>query len=272
MSIVAISRGTFSGGETLAKRVADRLGYQCVSREANLEEAAKQYDVPVEELGIAMEKPPSFWERMLGYRAAYLTYVRAALCEQARAGKLVYHGHLGQFLLPGVSHVIAVRVIADLEFRVRAAMRQQGLTVEGARAYIAKVDKERREWTRFLFGVDWDAAHHYDLVVNLGRMSMETACETVARLTERPEFQPTVASRKAVDDLALQARVSAALAKDFRTAEAGFEVAADDGVVIITGTTRWSEINHWAPEVARRVSGVKEVRSEIVFVPNFPAG
>jgi len=272
MSIIAISRGTFSGGEGLAKRVADRLGYQCVSREANLEEAAKQYDIPVEELGVAMERPPSFWERMIGYRAAYLTYIRAALCEQARAGHLVYHGYLGQFLIPGVSHVIAIRVIADIDFRLRAIMRQQRLTGEEALAYITKVDKDRREWTRFLFGVDWDLPQHYDLVVNLSRMTLETACETVAGLASRTEFQPTHASVQAMENLALQARVSAALAKDFRTADAGFEVTADGGIVTITGTTRWSEINHWAPEVVRRVSGVKEVRSEIVFVPNFPAG
>jgi hypothetical protein len=50
MSIIAISRGTFSGGETLAKRVAERLGYQCVSREMNLEAAAKEYGVSAEQL------------------------------------------------------------------------------------------------------------------------------------------------------------------------------------------------------------------------------
>src|SRR5512143_749415 len=110
MSIITISRGTFSGGEALAKRVAERLRYRCLGRETNLETAAQRYMVPAEELSAAMEKRPSFWERMLGERAAYLAFVRAALCEEARAGRLVYHGYIGQLLLAGISHVIRVRV------------------------------------------------------------------------------------------------------------------------------------------------------------------
>jgi cytidylate kinase len=268
VSIIAISRGTFSGGEALAKRLADRLGFQCLSREANLDAAAKQYEIPLEKLGAAMERRPSFWERMLGQRAAYLTFVQAALCEQARAGNLVYHGHVGHLLLPGISHVMAVRVIAGLDFRARVAMPQQGLaSLEEARAYIERVDRERRDWTRFLFGIDWDTPTLYDLVVNLSRMSLETACDAVARLAGRPEFQPTSSSLKALEDLALKTRVAAALRKDLRTRDANLDVSAGDGVVTLSGATRSVEMQRAAPEVARGVEGVKAVRSKIDLIP-----
>jgi cytidylate kinase len=263
MSIVAISRGTFTGGEGLARHVSEKLGYQCLSREANLDVAANRYGIPTEQLTETMEKRPSFWDRVIGERAAYLIFVRAALCERACQDRLVYHGYLGQLLLPGISHVIGVRVIADMEFRVQAAMRQQDLDRRGALAYVERVDRERREWTRFLFGVDWDDPRLYALVLNLSRVSLDTACETVARLTEWPEFQPTPASMKAMRDLTLHSRVSAALAMDFRTRGADLKVTADDGIVTITGTTRWSEVAEAAPAVARRIEGVKEVRSEI---------
>jgi cytidylate kinase len=263
MSIVAISRGTFSGGEGLARRVAERLGYQCLSRETNLEVAAKRYGVPAEQLTETMEKRPSFWDRVIGERAAYLTFVRAALCEQACQDRLVYHGYLGHLLLPGISHVIGVRVIADLEFRIQAAMRQQGLGRKDAHAYVERVDRERREWTRFLFGVDWDDPRLYALVLNLSRVSLDAACDTVARLTERAEYQPTAASVKAMQDLTLHSRVSAALAMDFRTRGADLKITADDGLVSITGTTRWSEVAEAVPAVVRQIEGVKEVRSEI---------
>src|SRR5919197_611039 len=45
MSIITISRGSFSGGQALAERVAQRLGYSCLSREV-LVEAAATYGVP----------------------------------------------------------------------------------------------------------------------------------------------------------------------------------------------------------------------------------
>ncbi len=200
MPIVAVSRGTFSGGEALAKAVAERLGYRCISRE-ELVAVAQAYGVPAAELTAAMEKRPSLLERVAGEHAVYLRFLRAALCEQARGDKLVYHGHLGQLLLPGISHVIGARVIADLEFRLQSVQEQHQLTRKEALAYIEKVDKERREWTRFLFGVEWDDPQLYHVVLNLSRLSLDAACEAVARLAERAEYQPTPASMKALEDL-----------------------------------------------------------------------
>jgi len=266
MSIIAISRGTFSGGEALARRVAERLQYRCLAREANLEAAAQRYLVPAEELTAAMEKRPSFFERMLGERAAYLAFVRAALCEEARAGRLVYHGYLGQFLLPGISHVISVRLVSDVGFRIQAAQRQQNLNREDALAYIEKADKGRREWTRFLFEVDWEDPHLYDLVLNLSRMSLNAACETVAQLTEWDEFKPNPASLKAMEDLTLHSRVSAALAMDFRTRGVELRVTADDGIVTVTGRSRWPEVADAVPVVVRQVAGVKAVKCEIAGI------
>jgi cytidylate kinase len=259
MSIIAISRGTFSGGEALAKRVAERLGYQCISREMNLEAAAKEYGIPGAELTAAMDKRPSYWDRVVGQSSAYLTFVRAVLCEQAQGGKVVYHGHLGHLLLPGISHVIAVRVIADLEFRLTAAQQKQNFGRDDALAYIKKVDAERRTWTRFLFDVEWDDPRLYDLVLKLSKMSLETACERVAHLTERPEFQPTAASLKAMQDLTLQSRVSAALLKDPRTRQADLKVAADDGIVTVTGAAQ-AGVAEAVPLVVDQLHGVKAVR------------
>jgi cytidylate kinase len=263
MSIIAISRGTFSGGEALAERVAERLGYHCLSRETNLEAAARRYEIPTEELTMAMERRPSFLERALGARSAYLTFVRATLSERARGDKLVYHGYLGQLLLPGISHLISVRIIADMEYRLQVAQRRQNLTRADALAYIEQVDKGRREWTRFLFDVDWDNPHLYHVVLNLSRMSLATACETVAHLTELAEFQPVPESLKALEDLTVHSRVSAALASDFRTKYADVHITVDNGVVSITGTTRWSEVVTAVPAVVRQVDGVKVVKCEI---------
>lgn len=258
MSIITISRGTFSGGEALAERVAARLGYQCLSREMTLEAAAKEYGVPGAELTAAMDQRPSFWHRTVGQSSAHLTFVRATLCEQAQGGKVVYHGHLGHLLLPGIAHVIAVRVIADLEFRLNAAQQKQNLAREDALAYIQKVDEQRQTWTRFLFEVDWDDPYLYDLVLKLGRVSLETACETVVQLTEREDFKPTAASLKAMQDLTLQSRVSAALIRDSRTRDGDLKVAADDGTVTITGTAP-PGVAEAVPVVVDRLHGVKAV-------------
>ena len=270
MAIVAISRGTFSGGEALARRVAERLGYACLSRETNLVEAAQTYGVPAADLAVAMEKRPAFWQRMVGERTAHLAFVRAALCARAQADNLVYHGLAGHLLLPGIAHVLRVRVIAAPDYRVKAARHQQELGPVEALAFIEKVDRERRQWVRFLFGVEWDDPHLYDIVVNLSRMSAGTACETVARLAEQDEFRATAASRQAMDNLALASRVQARLAIDSRTRDVELEVVAEGGIVTISGQTQSPAVDKAIETVACAVDGVMEVRSKVVVVPIYP--
>lgn len=265
MSIIAISRGTFAGGEALATAVAERLGYRCLSREVLLE-AGWGYGIPVDKLDAALEKRPPLWERLIGKRTPYLTFVKAALSDQALAGPLVYHGYVGHLVFPGVSHVVRVRAIADMEYRIEAAIRHQGLSRKDAIAYIDRVDKERRQWARSAFDVEWDDPTLYDVILNLGHITLETACEMIVRLTERKEFQPTEASMKALRDLALSNRVAATLARDPRTQTAALEVAADNGIVTITGTTQSPALLGAVAAVAGDVDGVREVRSAVRYL------
>ena len=199
MSIVTISRGTFSGGKYLAECVAEQLGYECISRE----------------------------------------------------------------VLAGVRHVVRVRAIANMEFRIFAAMQRLRIGREEAIAYIKKVDKERERWTRFLYGVNWHDPSLYDVILNLEHMSLRTACDVVISLVNSESFQPTPASLKALEDLALGSRVWAALNTDPRTASADVKATADGGVVTITGTARLEEVVEAIPAVAREVEGVKEVRCQV---------
>ena len=60
MSVITISRGSFSGGKTLAECLAARLGYRCVGRETIVERAAAS-GVSHEELLDALLKPRGFW-------------------------------------------------------------------------------------------------------------------------------------------------------------------------------------------------------------------
>jgi osmotically-inducible protein OsmY len=97
-------------------------------------------------------------------------------------------------------------------------------------------------------------------------MSVATACETVVRLAEREEFQPTAASMKALRDLALRSRVAAMFAQDQRTRSTELQVTADDGIVTVTGTTQSPALLEAVAAVAREVEGVRDVRSEVRFL------
>jgi cytidylate kinase len=262
MAIITISRGTFSGGKAVAERLGERLAYPCISREVILD-AAKEYGISEEKLTAAIKEAPPFWQQTPGKRIAYLNFVKAALLERAREGKLVYHGHAGHLLLSGISHVLRVRIIADVEFRIKAATERTDMSREQAIGAIEKVDNERIKWTRFLYGVEWQDPSLYDVVINLERMSIEGAAETVIRMTELDDFKPTATSQKAFENQRLGSRVWAALTKDSRTKAANVRVEADNGIVTITGNAHSESILEAIPAVAKRVEGVKQLKNDV---------
>jgi len=263
MAIITISRGTFSGGKALAERLAERLDYPCLSREDVIADAAKIYGISEEDLAAAIGEPPHFWQEVPGKRIAYLKCVTAALLDHAKEGDLVYHGHAGHLLLGGISHLIRIRVIANMDFRIRAAMERMNLGRDEAILYIEKVDKDRRKWTSFLYGVEWGDPALYDAVLNLERMDIESACETIIGMTKLDNFKSTPDSKKAFDNLVLSSRVWASLAKDDRTKTAYVKVVAADSTVIISGKAGSEKVLDAIPEVARLVNGVTDVVSEV---------
>ena len=263
MPVITISRGTFSGGKDLAECLAGRLGSPCLSREV-IAEAAAQYGVSQEALGGALSQAPSFWQRFGRERDHYLAYIRAVLCQHARTGQLIYHGLGGHHLLAGIRHVIRVRVVADLSYRIRAAMAQRHMSSGQAETYINKVDEDRRKWTRFLYGVAWEDASNYDAVLNLEYLGVAGACEVVMRLTQLEPFQPTAESQAAMQNLALASLVTAALARDPRTCDSDVRVRADAGSVTLEGLVRLAPAVMAAAEVAAAVEGVAAVANHVV--------
>jgi len=263
MAIITISRGTFSGGKALAELLADRLGYPCVSREEIVLDAAREYGISEDELTSAMNEPPPFWMQVPSRRFAYLKCLTVALLERAKGGKLVYHGHAGHLLLSGISHLIRIRLIADMDYRIKVAAERMGMGRDETIAYIEKVDKERTKWARFLYGIDWQDAALYDAVFNLERVGIQGVCETVIRMTELDDFKVTPQSEKTFEDLLLSTKVWAALARDKRTRAASVRVVADDGKVTITGSVGSERTVDAIPVVAQQVEGVKEVKHDV---------
>jgi cytidylate kinase len=268
MPIITISRGSASGGLRLAEGLADRLHYELVSRE-DVIQAASKFGVSAERLQEAIVKPIRFWDRFSHERRQYLAFVQEALCERAKGDRIIYHGNAGHLLLWGIAHVLCVRLIAPLAYRIQVVTERQQRSREEAIRYIEERDRERENWTRFLYGVDWLDPSLYDLTINLQTMDVGTAVELVAAAAQRPEFQPTPESRKAMADLLLASRVRAALAATKATASADVEVRADGDVVHLRGRVRPASMVQSIIDVAGKVDGVREVDRGNLDAPDY---
>jgi cytidylate kinase len=252
----------------LATQVAETLGYEAVSREDIVAEATA-FGVSEAELRKALLKPPNLWSRFSHQRDRYLAFMQAALCKRVQEGGVVYHGNAGHLLLPGVAHVICVRLIAPVPFRVNLLRERSGMGEEEAHSHIEKVDRERRQWTRFLYGVDWLDPTLYDLCINLRTMSLEDAEDLVIRTARSDPFQPTEESRRALRDLVLASRVRAALAADDRTSGAELEVKASGDTVSLRGRLRPASLVDAVLDVVEGVEGVGRVDRSNLAAPEY---
>jgi cytidylate kinase len=216
MSIITISRGSYSRGKEAAEKLAQALNYQCLSRDILLD-ASERYNMPEIKLVRAIHDAPSILERFTYSKEPYVAYIRAALLRQAQKDNLVYHGLAGHFLLKGIPHVLKVRIIADLEDRVKEEVKRENISAEEARRILLKDDEERRKWSKNLYGIDtWDPSL-YDLVININYITVDGAVNIIKYTLKDPRFQTTPEGQKLVDEMSLAARIEAALIDDIRS-------------------------------------------------------
>jgi hypothetical protein len=259
MQVICISRCSDSQGKELAEQLAGKLGHECLGRE-DLVEAATKAGIAVGKLEAAMLKPQVIGERLMLEKEHFQAFATAFLCERALRTNLVYHGRTGHLLLPGISHVLRIRVAKNVEARIEAAMNRLNVPWEKARKYVEQVDDDTRRWVKTFYAVDWDAHTHYDVVINLDQMSVGNAAAALTAVAALPDFQTTPASIRAMKNLLLAARVRVALARHERTHAAAFRVSAIDGEVLVTYQPRDSAVAEAVPAVLRGLEGVLEVR------------
>ena len=261
MSIITISRGSYSRGKEVAELLAEKLGYACVSRDVLLE-ASDQFNIPEVKLVRAIHDAPSVLGRFTYGKERYVKYIRAAFLKHVQRDDVVYHGLAGHFFLRGVPHVLSVRVIAAMGDRVGEEMKRESITADAARQILAKDDEERRRWSMQLYGMDpWDPGL-YDMTVHLRTMSAQGAVNLLLLNARLPSFQTSAESQRMLDNLTLAAHVEAAIVPEFPRVEA----VADDGIVTVTvgaPLNMGEAAARKAEAIAMNVPGVKAAAADL---------
>lgn len=206
MSIITISRGSYSHGRMVAEELAEKLGYSCISRNV-LIEVSKEFNIPEIKLIRAISRSPSALEPYTFARDKYIAYIRSAILDHLAKDNAVYHGFAGHFFVEDVRHVLKVRVIAGMEERAKCMMARENLTDrEEAEKMVEQVDEERKRWSLKLYGMDtWDS-RLYDLVVRVDKMTVSDAVEVILKTVSLEPFQTTPASLSRMKDLARKAQ------------------------------------------------------------------
>jgi cytidylate kinase len=257
--IICVSQGSLATGQEFAESLAKKLDIPLLTRQQILEMAVDE-GIAVGRLETAIVKRRPIDERLMLDKELYQAFTTRLLCERALEGDLLYAGRTGHLLLPGVTHILRIRVVTDMETRINITMQRLRLSREKAKSYIQQVEDDRHRWARTMYDVNWEFAGFYDLVVNLEQVGVQSAATALCSYAQLPEFQETPASRKALEGLLLASRARLALARDKRTYAASLKVRANEGTLSVTYPPKFAALAEVVPEVLGKLSGVRNLR------------
>jgi len=209
-AVITISRQVGSLGDELAEKIAKELGYRYFDKFLMTEIAVSSGLTEAEVIDFNEDnyKVRSFFEQLFGRKSpvgtitvrdrdekgkvflttkvfdeeSSLTFVQAVIKKLVDWDNVVIVGRGGQVLLRGFPHVLHIRVIAPLEFRIENIMKQKGLTREDALKYISEKDKAAQEYLYRFYNVDWNDPELYHMVLNMGMLKMDQAVKIVKDL------------------------------------------------------------------------------------------
>ena len=260
MSIICISRGSYFRGREVAEKVADTLGYSCVSRDSLLA-ASDEFSIPELKLMRNIQHSTQILERYSFGRERYINYISSAILRHLKKDNHVYHGIAGQFFFYNVKHLLRVRIVVDFEERVHAEAQRENISLDQARVQLKHDDEERQKWAMVLYGIDIVDPGLYDLVINLSSMGVDDAVDIIATAARQECFQPTNQTREKIADLALAAEIRVSL---FEFPRAG--VTAAEGVArvnIKAPEDQADAIIERVEEALKNVAELKELKIRV---------
>jgi cytidylate kinase len=258
MGVITISRGSYSMGKAIAEQLAHNLGYECISRDILLE-TSTHFNVPEVKLIRAIHDAPSFLERFVHGREKYIRFIREAFLDYVQKDNLVYHGLAGHFFVQDIPNILKIRIIANLEDRVKNEMKRENISAEEARLLLVKDDEERRKWSLHLYGIDTKDSSLYDVVLHIDNLMVNDALTDIAK---RPCFQTTQESQSIIKDYYLAAKARNTLADEIPS----LEVECKNAVIFVnieTDLALEADMIDKVKNMLKDIDGIKEIRVNV---------
>ena len=202
MAVITISRQFGAGGITLGKTIAESLGYtfadsdilQRVAKEANVsthwvESFEKEAGSKLSRM-ISSMVSKRWLERVLaderGYldEQIYLDYLVLIIAQFADEGDVVILGRGSQYILNDHPDAVHILLVNEFENRVKFMMDRYDMSRKKAERTVVNEDRRRVSLYKRLGKSDYENPQLYHLVLNMGRLDLETARDMVCSLVE----------------------------------------------------------------------------------------
>lgn len=217
MAVITISREFGSGGDWIANKVHELLGYRLFDKQL-IARAAMQIGLPEHEIvdfpeqeyrtknlrtrlrellfsptptgsGTVDVSPVLSWG---GLEARmddqwFVELVSSTIREAYEQGDVVIVGRGGQAILQEKPGVLHVRIESSLARRERRLHEDENLSIEDARTTIRQHDQRSANYLKQYFNVRWNDPLLYHLIINTDKVSLELAVQLIVTAVQQME-------------------------------------------------------------------------------------
>ena len=193
--IITISREFGSGGRSIGREVANRLGIPFYEKELVEQIALESGFAPnfVEEHGehapgtsrlsyaFAHQGVPGVMNGLS--TADFLWSIQCSVILQlAEKGPCVIVGRNADYILKDREDVLDVYIHADKEFRADRIVRLYGESEKSPMSRLAEKDKRRQINYQHYTGRTWGTAQNYDLCLNSGTLGIDNCVDIIVNM------------------------------------------------------------------------------------------
>lgn len=186
--IITISRQFGSGGRTIGKELASRLGIKCYDKDL-VERIAGETGFSSEYIDQSAEYAPntgSFAYSFLGRGNDGLSNSdriwfaeRKVILSLAEQEPCVIVGRCADYLLKDRDDCLNVFIYASKEFRAERIVREYGETDISPKKRLEEKDKKRKLNYKYFTDRDWGITENYHMCLDSGKLGIEKAVEII---------------------------------------------------------------------------------------------
>ncbi len=196
--VITISREFGSGGRTIAKAVAERLGYNfydkaLVDRIANESGYSKDF---VERRGEDATSTSSFlfnlsrsgsggYDGVSGISDKLYVIQHNIIKRLPEEGPCVIVGRCSDYILKDYEDALHVFIFADMQFKADRIVKLYGERDDVPEKRLEEKDKKRKVYYKNYTGRIWGMSNNYDISLNSGKLGIDNCVDIIVKLAKQ---------------------------------------------------------------------------------------
>ena len=187
--VITISREFGSGGRTIGKKLAEKLGIPCYDSEL-IHKIALESGFTENYIKDAGEYAPGgFLSSALSNRSFgptnedYLWEIQyKIITELAEKESCVIVGRCADYILKDKADCLKVFIHASMQYRAERIVKEYGEREESSEQRLKDKDKRRAAYHRFYTNMKWGDAHNYNITLDSGVLGIDRCVEILRNL------------------------------------------------------------------------------------------